>query len=198
MNGSKALGTVFVLFAAAALVSCGASSTPDPRCSIAAEGQHHRQIAKSINGSDLWQEFLESKTGRQVEIRFTAERQARRTRGGDYDPGTVTVDFKATSASNGKLLYKNDMRVALEPFMIGLFDKDATREQIQEIAFKATEEKVYPYLDRWVNISAIRAMGNEGSRGNRFVSTLNELIADKWTSSDMRVAAEEALQQIEG
>ena len=107
------------------------------------------------------------------------------------------MDFRATSLKNGKLLYKKDMRVDLAEFMIGFFDKDATRPQMQEIAFKATEKKVYPYLDRWIQISAIRAMGNEGSRGTAFRKTLNELIEDKWTAGDMRGAAEEALRQID-
>ena len=183
---------------------CGPSSEIDPRCSIQAEGPHRRQLAKSVNASNLWKEFFKqkqpSKSGASplVEFTFTVKRSAHRSGGGDYDRGTIAVDFKAKSTANGRLLYKNDMEVRLQEFMIGVFDKDATREQVQEIAFKATEEKVYPYLDRWVAISAIRAMGNEGSAGSRFVSTLDELVESSWTAGDLRAAAEEALRSIKG
>jgi hypothetical protein len=121
----------------------------------------------------------------------------RKSYGGDYDPGIVAVDFRATSLKNGRLLYKKDMSISLQDFMIGFFDKnEMSRKEVQEMVFKATEEKAYPYLDRWVQMAAIRAMGNEGSSGGGFKRILNELIEDKWTSQDMRRAAEQALQQI--
>ncbi len=40
-------------------------------------------------------------------------------------------------------------------------------------------------------------MGNEGSSGSRFVPTLTKMLEDKWTSDDLRAAAEEALQKIQ-
>lgn len=181
---------------------CGASSKADPRCRISAESPHRGEIAKSVNGSALWREYFKrtSPTGKTplVEFTFTVERTTRKSHGGDYDPGTIAVDFRAKTLDDGKLLFDKDVRVNLDEFMVGMFDKNTTREQIQEIAFKATEDRVYPYLDRWIQIAAIRAMGNRGSRGTVFKKTLNELIGDKWTSGDMRGAAEEALKRIEG
>lgn len=183
-------------------VGCGASSKADPRCRISAESPHRGTIAKSVNGSDLWREYFKrvSPKGKTplVEFTFTVERTTRKSYGGDYDPGTIAVEFKAQNLNDGRLLFDKDVRVNLDEFMVGFFDKNATREQIQEIAFKATEDRVYPYLDRWVQIAAIRAMGNRGSRGTVFKKTLNDLIGDKWTSGDMRGAAEEALRSIDG
>ncbi len=185
--------------AVAVVIACGPSDEVDPRTTIKAEGQHKKEIAKAVNGSKFWQAYLEkagSGSKPVVVLEFTVERKTYRSSGGDYDPGKISVDFKARSAKNNRLLYKNDMEVRLKDFVIGKIDKDASREEIQEIAFRATEKKVYPYLNRWVNISAIQAMGNEGSGGSRFEPTLNEMLADKWTSDDLRAAAEEALQKI--
>ncbi len=190
-----------ILFVAAALTACGPSDEVDPRSTINADGQHRREIAKAVNGSRLWQTYFEKASSGSkplVEFQFTVERKQFRSTGGAYDPGKIAVDFKAKSTKNNRLLYKNDMEVRLKDFIIGAIDKDASREEIQEIAFRATEKKVYPYLNRWVNIAAIQAMGNEGSSGSRFAPTLTEMLADKWTSDDLRAAAEVALQKIQG
>ena len=192
---------ICVLLAVVALAACGPSDEIDPRSTINADGQHRKEIAKAVNGSRLWQTYFEKASSGSkplVEFQFTVERQKFRSSGGDYDPGKIAIDFKAKSTKNNRLLYKNDMEVRLKDFIIGSIDKDASREEIQEIAFRATEKKVYPYLNRWVNISAIHAMGNEGSSGSRFESTLTDMLAEKFTSDDLRAAAEEALQKIQG
>ena len=184
-----------MLVVAAVIVACGPSEEIDPRCTIKADGQHTKEIAKAVNGSRLWQTYFEkasSGSSPVVEFQFTVERKKFRSTGGDYDPGQISVDFKAKSAKDRRLLYKNDMEVRLKDFMVS-FGKEVSREEIQEMAFRATEEKVYPYLNRWVNITAVRAMGSEG---DRFVPTLEKMIEDSWTSSDLRFAAEEALKQI--
>ena len=192
---------ICVLLAVVALAACGPSDEIDPRSTINADGQHRKEIAKAVNGSRLWQTYFEKASSGSkplVEFQFTVERKTFRSTGGDYDPGKIAVDFKAKSTKNNRLLYKNKMEVRLKDFIIGAMDKEASREEIQEIAFRATEKKVYPYLNRWVNITAINAMGNEGSSGSRFVATLNKMLEDKWTSDDLRAAAEEALQRIQG
>ena len=187
-----------ILLVAVSFAACGPSDEIDPRCSIEADGQHRREIAKAVNGSRLWQTYFEKASSGDspvVKFLFTVERKKFRSTGGDYDPGQIGVDFKARSTRNNRLLYKNDMEVRLKDFMV-TFGKEVTREEMQEMAFRATEEKVYPYLNRWVNITAVRAMGNEGPGGSRFVPTLTEMIEDSWTSADLRAAAEEALQKI--
>ncbi len=192
---------LLVLLAVAALAACGPSDVVDPRSTINADGQHRKEIAKAVNGSRLWQTYFEKASSGSkslVVFNFTVDRKTFRSTGGDYDPGKIAIDFTAKSTKNNRLLYKNDMEVRLKDFVIGSVSKDATREEIQEIAFRATEKKVYPYLNRWVNISAIHAMGNEGSRGSRFESTLSDMLAEKWTSDDLRAAAEEALKKIQG
>ena len=192
---------LWILLAAAALIACGPSDEVDPRSTIHADGQHRNEIAKAVNGSRLWQTYFDNASSGSkplVEFRLTVERKTFRSTGGDYDPGKIAIDFKARSTRNNRLLYKNDMEVRLKDFIIGSIDKDTSREEIQEIAFRATEKKVYPYLNRWVNIAAIHAMGNEGPGGSRFETTLSEMLAEKWTSDDLRAAAEEALQKIQG
>jgi hypothetical protein len=194
-------GSVALFVAALICCGCGVGSKTDPRCIVDAESPHRERIARSINGSDLWSEYLDqvAKDGKRKVMRFTftVERRVQRVGGGDYDPGTIFVDFKATSLKNGELLYKKDVKVRLDEFIVGVFDKNASRQQIQEIAFRATEKKVYPYLDRWIQIAAINAMGNEDVVGGRFKDTLERLIEDKWTSTDMRSAARRALERIE-
>jgi hypothetical protein len=53
-------------------------------------------------------------------------------------------------------------------------------------------------MDRWVNLAAIRAVGQEGTDGRALESVLNDLMEDRWTSSDMRNEAAVALEKIRG
>ena len=69
---------------------------------------------------------------------------------------------------------------------------------MQEIAFRDAEKESYPYLDRWIQLAALKAIGREGKTGSQFVPALEKMLADKWTSGDMRAATEVALAQIQG
>ena len=84
----------------------------------------------------------------------------------------------------------------LDSFMI--VDRDATREEVQDAAFRGTEEKFLPYFDHWVDLAAIEAMEQEGTAGKAFVPFLEKLVADKWSGEDLSVAAEDALAAIKG
>jgi hypothetical protein len=174
----------------------------DPRVRIDAPARHVAQIAKSVNGSKLWQAYLDHRekagAGPHAEFVLEVEQQQFKSFGGDYDPGKITFDFKAISLKDGRVLFEKDGEVNLDSFMLAKADRNATRDQIQEIAFKATEEKVYPYMDRWVNLAAIRAMGQEGTDGRAFESILDDLMEDRWTSGDMRNEAAVALKKIRG
>jgi hypothetical protein len=186
------------------VLSCGGGSGIDPRFRIEAESPHLQQIARSINGSDLWEEYLDqvqpsrSSSSPVASFTLTMERKSFRSVGGDYDPGKIYVEFVAKSLRSGDLLIKQDPEVDLDPFMIGRFPANASREQIQELVFKAMEEKIYPYMDRWVNLAAIHAMGQESTYGSYFVSTLEKLASDSWASGDLKNAAREALRKIQG
>jgi hypothetical protein len=190
------------LFALATLALGCASGRVDSRVRIDAPARHVTQIAKSVNGSDLWQVYLDQRgktaTGPQVEFVFEVEQRRFKSYGGDYDPGRIVFDFKAVSLEDGRPLFHKDGEVDLDAFMLASVGRNATRDEIQEVAFRATEEKVYPYMDRWIDLAAIRAMGRAGTDGRVFEETLNDLIEDRWTSSDMRHAAHNALIEIQG
>lgn len=199
MVHKRALAVVLLVPAAVFTLSCGGGGL-DPRCSIEAEGPHRQQIAKSVAGSDLWNEYFDhvSSSSTLVTFSLSMERRTFKSVGGDYDPGKIIVTFIAKNVrKSGAELVKQDPEVALDPFMIGSFPSNPTREQVQEIVFKAMEDKIYPYVDRWVNLAAINAMGQEGTSGQGFVPTLEELVADSWTSGDMKGAARKALKMIE-
>lgn len=191
-----------LLLTGAASISC-TSSAADPRCRVEAQGRHVPKITKVVNASDLMQAYFDEVEsflpGRALlSVSLTMDRDQRKVYGGDYDPGNVTITFKVTSLRGAGTLYEREEEVDLEPFMIGLFDGNASREEIQEIAFKATEDKIYPYLARWTDLAAIRAMGQEGVGGKSFVPMLSGLIEDQWTSADLRKEARNALEKING
>ena len=159
--------------AAAACVS----SSVDPRSAIVAPPEYVATLARSVNGSALWQAYFEQLAPSKgvpplVEVRLQLDHRTRKTRGGDYDPGHVDIEFTVTLLQKRALLYKREETVSLDEFLIGVFDGDETREEVQAAAFKATESRIFPFLDRWINIAAIRAMGHEGRLGTPFLPIL--------------------------
>lgn len=193
---------LLVLFAVLAGMACSPSSKADPRCKIDAEGRHFDKLSRTINGSKLWNTYFDAidpeATRTLVELRFLIERGWDRSTGGDYDSGKITVVFEATNLASKRTLYGRAEEVDLEPFMVGFFDKDVTRDELQEIAFKATEDRVYPFLATWVDIAAIHAMGQEGSSGFEFEPLLQDLLDDRWSNLDIKAAARQALRKIRG
>jgi hypothetical protein len=184
------------------VTACLPSSAVDPRCSIDADGRHHTKLAQTINGSKLWQKYFEvidpDAKRRLVDFHFSVDRSQQRSSGGDYDAGKITVVFGATNVSKGQTLYNREEEVDLDAFMVGFFDKDITREKLQEIAFKATEDRVYPYLATWIDIAAIKAMGQEGSGGYEFEDQLQALLDDQWSNLEIQTACRDALAKIRG
>lgn len=182
-----------------------ASSKPDPRSNIIAPNSSYRaRLAKSVNGSRLWKAYFDELAPQAegarplVEIRLQMERVVtHRSSGGDYDPGKVEIRFESVHLGSGRLLYRENKEKHLDSFMIGLFDENATREDIQRIAFEAAEDDVFPFIDRWVNISAIRAMAQEGPRGAVFLDLLQEQSEDPW-AEDLVSEARHALTSIRG
>jgi hypothetical protein len=168
----------------------------DTRCQVEAEGSHRDTLSAAITESDLW--HFDAQTGTQELVQFSLEmdRDQFETIDGDYDPGEVQIGLEIEHLESGTMLFRKDVDVDLESFMIGLFDENATREEIQEIAFQATEERITPYLNRWVELAAIRAMAVDG--GDEFVPILSEVLEDKWCGTEMRNEARRALAQIRG
>lgn len=182
--------------------ACVGSKTPDPRCTIEAEGVHREWIAKEVNTSKLWKAYFKardpSNSRKLVKFELSMERKRLRSFGGDYDPGKVIVTFDVSNLENRRALYQKKTEVDLQPFMVGFFDENATRDEIQEVAFKATEKDIKPFLARWIDLAALRAMGQQGSGGQVFVPLLEELLADEWTTSDLEDEAGKALSKIRG
>ncbi len=196
-SASRLILAVFVL-----TVGCFTSSEPDPRCVIDADGRHHKKLAQTINASRLWQSYFKTidpdASRKLVEFTFKVDRDRHNTRGGDYDPGKITIVFRAENLTKKQHLYDRDEEVDLDAFMVGFFDKNASRDEIQEIAFKATEDRVYPFLATWIDIAAIKAMGQERSGGYEFEDMLQRLLDDQWSNLEIQTACREALANIRG
>ena len=182
-----------------ALGTIACSGSVDSRCRIDA-GRHGEKIAKSVASSRLWDMYFDKIPGSSplVELKVNVERRKNRGYGGDYDGGKVKVVFEARSLKHGDRLLKEEGEFEIDSFLITGASKDATREELQEIAFLDAEKESYPYLDRWIQLAALKAIGREGEQGGQFVPELEKMVEDKWTSADMRVAAKQALSQIRG
>jgi hypothetical protein len=198
MSKPKTLAAIFLLAFSAACVS----SEVDPRCSINAPNARYRaKLARSVNGSKLWQTYFDLmmpvKEGANpiIEVYLNFNRDiTMKTNDGDYDPGTVEIIFSVTNLMTGAILYEDNRDAQLDAFIFGRFDADATREEIQEAAFKDTEEDVFPYIDRWINIAAIRAMGEE--RKTAFLPALEEEAQNQW-AEDLMSEARWAIEKIQ-
>jgi len=177
---------------------CGAGEV-DSRCRIDA-GSHSTHVANSVAKSKIWRVYFDTMTGTEplVEIKVDVQRSRKRTIGGDYDAGTATVLFETKSLKHRRKILDHEGRFEIDSFLIGGFDKNASRDEMQEIAFQDAEKESYPYLERWINVAAIKAMGLEGKQGTAFVPTLKKLLEDTWISDDMKAATREALARIQG
>ena len=208
MSGSRARESVVgpltllgVLLVFLPFVGCGPSSRPDPRFKVDSPQVHYTWLVKRINKSDLWQAYFKSKDPSKsrllVEFRLGADRSTMRSVGGDYDPGSANVTFEVSNLSTRSTLYKNAQRLSLPSFDVGFFPANASREEIQEIIFKETEESLYPFLGNWVEVSALRAIRQERSVGVVHVPLLEKMLDDPWTNDELRSEARATLEAIQ-
>jgi hypothetical protein len=132
-------------------------------------------LVKRINKSDLWRAYFESrdpsKSRLLVEFRLAADRSTMRSTGGQ--------------------------KLSLPSFEVGFYPADATREEIQEIVFKETEELLYPILGNWVEVAALRAIRQEGAAGAVHVSRIKKMLDDPWTNDELRGEARATLEAIQ-
>lgn len=189
-----------LILGAGLLAAVGCSSGELDRRIRVDAGSHNQQVKKSITKSKLWRTYFDkiTSTSTLVEMKVDVERRRQRSSGGDYDGGTVNFVFEARSVKHGQRLIREEGKFAIDSFLIGNFGSNTSREEMQEIAFKDAEREAYPYVDRWVNLAAIRAMGLEGTSGTVFVPTLEKLLDDSWAGSDVKNASREALRLIRG
>jgi hypothetical protein len=191
-----AVGTAGAL----ALASC-TSSEVDPRLSMDVPYEHQAQIAQFINGSDLWQAYLDylspDGTTPVVEIYLGFERRiTQETSDGDYDPGIVYASLEMTNLVSGRSLATADDSFAIKDFVIGDL-KDASRDEIQDAAFAATEQTAVRFVLRSLEVGIIQGMRDEGTSGTPFIPVLEKTAADEW-AGDMAGMAKGALKVIRG
>ena len=173
----------------------------DPRCRRAAPYEYRGQIAQFINGSPLWQAFLDYlspvKEGAKhvVEIDLTFEREVTwETNDGDYDPGIVHASLEVKNLVSGQTILSDYDKFAIKDFVFGGF-ANATREEIQAAAFAATEETAIRFVLYSLERSVIRGMREEGAKGFVFIPVLEEKMADQW-AGDMAGDAKLAIRAI--
>ncbi len=200
---NRAGALLAVLTAGALSISACTSKELDPRCTLVAPYEYQDRIAQFINGSGLWQAYLDYlspvKEGASpvVEISLTLEREiTRETSVGDYDPGIVYANLEMTNLVSGQTLASNNDRFAIKGFVVGDL-AGASREEIQEAAFAATEKGAMRSILYSMEMGVILGMRDEGSSGTSFIPALEEKAADP-TAGDMAGAARGAIDVIRG
>lgn len=186
-----------------ALVTACTSSEVDPRCSISAPSTFDTAaVAKAINGSKLWQAYLDHvspvrEVGQPVvAFDLTFNREITGTNnGGDYDDGVVHAYLSVTHLWSGSQLLAQSDKFPIKDFVFT--DSEATREEVQAAAFSATESTALRYVHNWVQVAAIRAMMTEGSGGSAFVAVLEEQMENQF-ADNIRGEAKRALKSIRG
>lgn len=178
------------------------SSEVDPRCTITSPPEYRGTVAQCVNASQFWQSYFDvlgaSSPGQPLmDFRLDMDREVTGRSRGDYDPGNVTVRLAVTDLRNRRRIYEREAEVRLDDVIFGHFAADATRDDIQRKAFEATEKKIYPHLEIWVNIAALRAMGREKSAADTFIPILEEAADNPW-GEDIPDEANTALGRLRG
>ncbi len=175
----------------------------DPRCTLTAPYEYRGQIAQFINGSNLWEAFLDYlspvKEGATpvVEIDLTFEREiTRETNDGDYDTGIVHAKLQMKNLVSGQTILSNYDKFAIKDFVFGGLE-NATREEVQAAAFAATEETAIRFVLYSLELGVIYGMRDEGPNGLVFIPVLEEKAEDQW-AGDMIAEAKRAIGAIRG
>ena len=181
-------------------LSC-TSKKLDPRLRLAAPYEYQAEIAQFINGSNLWEAYLDYlspvKEGAKpvVEIDFGFEREiTRETNDGDYDPGIVHANLEVKNLVSGQTVLTDYDKFAIKDFVFGGFE-NATREEIQAAAFAATEENAMRFILYSLEMAVITGMREEGAKGSVFIPALEKKAEDQW-AGDMAGDAKLAIKAI--
>ena len=176
------------------------SSEVDPRCTITSPPEYQPTVAQCVNASEFWQAYFDeiekTTAGPLIDFNLEMERKVTGKSGGDYDPGWVNVRLSVKNLRNRRVIYEREAEVRLDDVLFGRFSADATREEIQRRAFEATEKKIFPHLEIWVNVAALRAMGQEKASASAFLPILQEAADNPW-GEDIPDAAGTALQRLQ-
>lgn len=176
------------------------SSEVDPRCTITCPAEYQPTVAQCVNASEFWQAYFDeiekTTAGPLIDFKLEMEREVTGKSRGDYAPGWVNVRLSVKNLRNRRLIYEREAEVRLDDVIFVRFSADATREEIQRKAFEATEKKIFPHLEIWVNVAALRAMGQERASAEAFVPLLQEAAANPW-GEDIPDAASTALNRLQ-
>ena len=177
------------------------SSEVDPRCTITSPPEYQPTVARCVNASEFWQayfdEMAKTTAGPLIDFNLEMEREVTGKSSGDYDPGWVNVRLSVKNLRNRRVIYEREAEVRLDDVLFGRFSADATREEIQRKAFEATEKRIFPHLEIWVNVAALRAMGDEKASAAAFLPILREAADNPW-GEDIPDAAGTALNRLRG
>jgi hypothetical protein len=205
-NGRNPVAFVCLLTVlAAGLVSSAACTSKelDPRISLDAPYQHQDEIARFINGSDLWEAYLDylapdkAVASPVVAITLTFERRiTQKTNRGDYDPGIVNSTLELKNLVSGKPMAGSQDKFAIKDFVF-VGDDDATREEIQEAAFLATERTALRFVLRSLEAAVVFGMREEGPAGQAFIPVLEKTAEDP-LAGNMAGEARRTLRVIRG
>ncbi len=159
------------------------------------------QISRHVRESALWQTYLDYLSAQQagdgpvISIDVVFEREVTGTGSGDYDPGIVYADLEVTNLQSGTILRTDRDELEIPNHVI--VREDATREEVQDAAFAAVEEKAVRFVRYSLDLAVIRAMSEEGRRGKAFLPILQETHENHW-STELAREAEAALRSIQG
>ena len=205
IGSNRAGGLCLLAVVTTGLLSTSACTSKklDPRCTLDAPYEYQGQIAQFINGSNLWQAVLDYlapvKEGANpgVQIDLTFERViTRKTSDGDYDPGVVHARLEMKNLVSGRTILVNHDKFAIKDFVFGGYE-DATREEIQSAAFRATEGAAIRFVLYSLELGVIYGMREEGPKGLVFIPALEEKAEDQW-AGDMAGEAKRTLRAISG
>ena len=203
LNRAGFLCLLAVLTTALLSSSACTSKQLDPRITLDAPYEHRDQIAQFINGSNLWEAYLDYlspvKDGASpvVEIHLTFERViTRKASGGDYDPGIVHANLQVKNLQSGKAIATNHDKFAIKDFVF-VGNEDATREEVQAAAFAATEATAMRFVLRVLEVGVVFGMRQEGACGSAFIPALEETAEDP-LAGDMAGEAKRTLGVIRG
>lgn len=201
-TGSKRAGLLLLIVALGLSVHASCTSKElDPRIQLDGPYERQEEIAQFINGSHLWQAYLDylSPGGATpaVSVHLEFERRVtRKTTDGDYDPGTVTATLLMKNLVSGRTILKNEDRFAIKDFVF-VGDENATRDEIQAAAFSSTEDTAMRFVLYSLDLGVLYGMKEEGPAGAPLVPALEQTVNDQF-AGDKIGAAKAALRAIQG
>ena len=142
-------------------------------------------MAQCVNASEFWQTYFDTLEGaspgaaaRRLQARHGAQDHATLERG--LRPGDRQAETDGNQLDESQTHLRAQGRAQARRSHLRGFRGNATREQIQQKAFEITERKIFPHLEIWINIAALRAIGAEKAHADSFVPFLEKVADNPW------------------